>query len=142
MDEKFDAVLCMAIKIKPVHTISHKLMESMPWILPSLSSLFLLILLLLSMLTLLQFSLPSSCVCFYYFAHGTNNLKLFRVFTKQSDFFIVSKTIKNTPNFLYIIYILFGLTKIPLFILYKKIIKNKMKVLDLQLVFFYRKKLW
>ena len=47
MDEKFDTVLCMAIKIKPVHMISYKLIESMPWILPSCSSLFSLILLLL-----------------------------------------------------------------------------------------------
>ena len=128
MDEKFDAVLCMAIKIKPVHTISHKLMESMPWILPSLSSLFLLILLLLSMLALLQFSLPSSCVCFYYFAHRTNNLNLFRVFLKQSDFFrLFLKQSENTPNFLYI---LFGLTKIPFFII-RPLSNNyfKMKVL-------------
>ena len=43
---KLDTVLCMTVKIKPIHTISYKLHEYMPCWFPSLSSLFLLLLLL------------------------------------------------------------------------------------------------
>ena len=43
---KFDTVLCMTVKIKPIHTISYELNEYMPCCFPSLSSLFLLTLIL------------------------------------------------------------------------------------------------
>ena len=83
-------VLCMTVKIKPIHTISYELKEYMPGILPSLSSLLLLIFLsyfICYPCGLWQFWCSHRQFVIFFIRHGTNTLDFSRVFDKHYEFF-------------------------------------------------------